>query len=375
MNSGIIDDTTELRRRLEDWLRTRSPLGPETILQSVNTLTKGQSSDMMELVCSEKSTGALSHYILRREPRAKQLFLKPDAMREFAVMRAIERTSAVPIPKMLAAEPDEGVIGAPFLVMSRVEGFVPLGRPSMHVTGPLPGLSAETRRHLWTGAISALGAIHAIDWRQCAPFMADDLAGQNPLEAHLARLARWYEWTVGTRTFPITDQALAYLISESGKLADEPSVLLWNDARVGNMIFTPAGDVAAAIDWESATIGPAGVDFGYWVMMDEFHAEAIDVPRLAGWPSPAETVSTYERLSGRHIAQLDYYVVMAAFFIATTLIRQADLGVATGRFGADTRMGLDNTTTQIIARRLGLPVPPLSADYAAHRQMTIKPQP
>ena len=33
----------------------------------------------------------------------------------------------------------------------------------------------------------------------------------------------------------------------------------------------------------------------------------------------------------------------------------------------DTRMGHDNTVTQMLARRLGLPVPELSPDYLAHR--------
>ena len=61
--------------------------------------------------------------------------------------------------------------------------------------------------------------------------------------------------------------------------------------------------------------------------------------------------------------------LMGAFFIATTLIRQADIGVEQGRLAPDTRMGHDNTTTQIIARRLGLPEPALSPDFAAHRQL------
>jgi len=34
----------------------------------------------------------------------------------------------------------------------------------------------------------------------------------------------------------------------------------------------------------------------------------------------------------------------------------------------DTRMGHDNAVTQMIARRLGLPVPELSPDYLAHRR-------
>ena len=53
--------------------------------------------------------------------------------------------------------------------------------------------------------------------------------------------------------------------------------------------------------------------------------------------------------------------------MATTLIRQADFRVANGLAVADTRMGHDNAVTQMLARRLGLPVPNLSPDYIAHR--------
>ena len=44
--------------------------------------------------------------------------------------------------------------------------------------------------------------------------------------------------------------------------------------------------------------------------------------------------------------------------------------VARGLAAADTRMGHDNTVTQMLARRLDLPVPDLSPDYLAHRGVT-----
>ena len=59
--------------------------------------------------------------------------------------------------------------------------------------------------------------------------------------------------------------------------------------------------------------------------------------------------------------------MLEELFIATTLIRQADARVARGLAPPDTRMGHDNTVTQMLARRLGLAVPELSPDYLAHR--------
>jgi hypothetical protein len=63
--------------------------------------------------------------------------------------------------------------------------------------------------------------------------------------------------------------------------------------------------------------------------------------------------------------------MMEELFMATTLIRQADGRVAKGLAPPDTRMGHDNTVTQMLARRLSMEVPELSVDYLAHRGMPI----
>jgi len=97
------------------------------------------------------------------------------------------------------------------------------------------------------------------------------------------------------------------------------------------------------------------------------------VARLPGWPSEAATLAHYATLSGRSIDDIDYFVVLAAFFIATTVIRQADLAIDSGAVAAGSRMGHDNVLTQMIARRLGLPAPPICADFARHRRMAAPP--
>jgi hypothetical protein len=75
----------------------------------------------------------------------------------------------------------------------------------------------------------------------------------------------------------------------------------------------------------------------------------------------------YEAASGRRLGDVGYFEIAQALFLATTLIRQADARVKRGELPAGTRMGHDNTLTQMLARRLGLPVPELSDDYLLHR--------
>ena len=68
-------------------------------------------------------------------------------------------------------------------------------------------------------------------------------------------------------------------------------------------------------------------------------------------------MSRYEALAGRALDDLEFFEMMEEFFMATTLIRQADARVARGLAPPDTRMGHDNTVTQMLARRLAPPRP------------------
>jgi aminoglycoside phosphotransferase (APT) family kinase protein len=358
------------RAGLADWFAPRwaeafgSSAEPVEVTR-LERLSKGQSSDLLDISCRRGALNA--DYIVRCQPRSRQLFLKPDVLREARVLQGL--AGRVPAPRVCWTEPSDTLLGAPFFVMEKIDGRPMLSKPSIHLDGLLPQAAEPNRRLMWETALQALVAIHAVDWRATHAFLAPADVGRGYLSDHLAQLGDWYAWTTGGRSFPITDAALDYLRREQTAIDDSDPVLVWNDARPGNMLFGADHRLAAVIDWEMPLIGPAGVDVGYWVMQDEFHAEAIGVARLPGWPSQAEALARYATLSGRGVDNIDYFVVLAAFFIATTVIRQADLAIAGGDIAAASRMGHDNTLTQMIARRLDLPTPPISADFARHRRM------
>lgn len=351
------------RLRFGKWLKRHPAFAAE--LAEFAPLAGGQSSELFRFNCSNRP-GA---FVVRMEPRDRQIFLAPDITSEFRIAEGLA-LAGVPVAPPLAVESDAAILGTPFMVMGEVEGRAPLGRPSMHVAGLLPKLAPAQRKLLAGNAIDALASVHALDWHFANAFLADKAGDTRGLDRYLDHLSSWYDWTVRGRAFPVTDAALAYLKAERANLVDSPDVLLWGDARPGNILFAADQSVAAVLDWEAALIGPRGLDLGYWLMMDRFHAEAIGVARLPGWPDEAETIARYVASSGVPVSDLNYYMVMGAFFMATTMIRAADIGIASGKFAPDTRFGSDNTATQIIAEQLGLPIPPLSPDFIAHRGLT-----
>jgi aminoglycoside phosphotransferase (APT) family kinase protein len=365
---------------LAAWLGARLTEASGTEVTSVEIAAParagvGQSSDtwLFQVRWAERGHPSTADLVLRTQPGYDGIFLRPDAGREFAVIQGLARYPSVPVPRARWAERDPAVLGAPFFVMDQVPGIVPAGRPSIHVTGWLTTLTPGQRRSAWQSSVDAIAALHDVPWRRSHPFLA---AGDSPpaddagsgLAFYLRHMAEWYHWAAAGRAFPVTDAALAYALEHAPGATTASPVLAWGDARPGNIIFDPRRCVPAAlIDWEVAAIAPPEADVAHWLIFDEFATSAAGVERLPGYATRDEIIGRYEAASGRRLGDVGYFEIVQALFLATTLIRQADAHVRRGELPAGTRMGHDNALTQMLARRLGLPVPELSADYLRHR--------
>ncbi|HEY3878098.1 MAG TPA: phosphotransferase family protein [Trebonia sp.] len=365
---------------LAAWVAARLTEDSGTAVAQVHVTTParagvGQSSDtsLFQARWTERGRPQTADLVLRRQPGYDGIFLRPDAGHEFAVITALAGYPAVPVPRTRWVERDPAVLGTPFFVMDQVPGIVPAGRPSIHVTGWLTTLTPGQRRTAWQSSVDAIAALHDVPWRQSHSFIAagyplPDADAESGLSLYLRRMAEWYHWTAAGRVYPVTDAALAYLLEHAPGATSAPPVLAWGDARPGNIIFDPRRCVPVAlIDWEIATIAPPEADIAHWLVFDDFATAAAGVAPLPGYATRDEIIGRYEATSGRRLGDVGYFEILQSFFLATTLIRQADARVQRGELSAGTRMGHDNTVTQMLARRLGLPVPELSADYLSHR--------
>ena len=297
--------------------------------------------------------------------------LRVDA-REFGteMFEASSDVGDVPAPRPRWAEPDASVLGQPFFVMERIAGTVPTGAPTIHAAGWLAERTVDQRAVAWDSSLRAVAAIHAVDWQALAPFLADGVYGTS-LESRLAHATTWYDWAKRDREHPITDAALDHLVTNMPP-DPGPPVLLWGDARWGNLMFGDDHRVAAVLDWELASIGPAAIDLGWWLAFDEFTTAAHGVEPLPSYPSRAATIERYEELTGTAVGDPEWYEIYCAWVLTVTVIRMADIGVAAGRLPADNRMGEGNLTAQMLARRLDLPVPDLDPHYAARRGLAVR---
>ncbi|MDN5896252.1 MAG: phosphotransferase family protein [Nocardioides sp.] len=340
----------------------------ELKIEQVSRPKVGQSNETVLFTATATRTDGhrlREDLVLRVQPPPDGIFDEPDVVREARVLQGLDRAAGVPVPRVRWVEPASDLLGRPFFVMAQVPGRVPGAKPSIHSAGWLPTLSADERRTLWDSAMDTLVAVHQTDWRSDLDFLRQG-GDADHLAAHLRRLTGWYENTVRGRAYPITDAALRWLHEGLPNLTPSESVLVWGDARVGNMLFGPDHRVAAALDWEVATVGPAQIDVAHWLVFDEF--ATVSTPALDGFPDKEASIEAYVSRSGRPLPDLDYYEVLQCFFLATTLIRQTDARVRVGDLDPSTTMGHGNVVTVLLARRLGLTAPEISADYHRHRQ-------
>lgn len=354
---------------LGEWLRARLAEDGEVFEDVVCTfdgpVPTGNSNVTMPFTASCSRAAPTLELVLRMQVPVNQIFLDADVLREFRILEALSDIGSVPVPRPRWAEADPSVLGQPFFVMERVRGIVPTGSPSIHATGWLTERTADQLSTAWSSAIGAIVAIRRVGWRTHLPFLADGCNGTS-LATRLEHVSSWYSWVVGERHYPITDAALEHLLTHVPRATGEPA-LCWGDARLGNLMFGGDHRVVAVLDWELASIGPPGIDLGWWLTFDEFTTAAHGVPRLPGYPDRTATIDRYEELSGETIDDLRWYEVYCAWVLTVTVIRMADIQVAAGRLSPDNRMGHGNLTAQMLARWLELPVPALDPDYAARR--------
>ncbi len=252
-------------------------------------------------------------WALRRPPLGKRLGSAHDMGREFRVVSALAPTP-VPVAPVVGFCEDESVNGAPFYVMKFVEG------PILRGLAEADAFPEEAdRRAIGERVVDTLVEIHAVD---------PDAAGLGELgrkQDYVARqLRRWQgQWEKSkTRELPAIDavhEELAGRIPEQG-----PATIVHGDYRLDNMILTPAGEVAAVVDWELCTLGDPLADVGllmvYWPEAGE---EGISLGQPAtmapGFPSRAELRARYAERSGRDLSQLDFFVALGYWKLAIIL--------------------------------------------------------
>lgn len=247
--------------------------------------------------------------VLRRPPLGHVLATAHDMAREHRIISAVGRTD-VPVPRTLGLCTDESVNGAPFYVMSWVDGVV-LDSPERGER--LPEL---LRRPAAEHLIDVLADLHAVDID--AVGLGDLAKREGYVERQVRRWSTQWE-NSKTRELPAIEE-VSRLLAASIPVQQATSIA-HGDYRFGNCLTDVAhGRIAAVLDWELCTLGDPLADLGYvgiyWTDPGHASTRGNDPTGIGGFPAFDELVERYARRTGRDVSQIGYYKAFASFRLA-----------------------------------------------------------
>ncbi|MBA2663215.1 MAG: phosphotransferase family protein [Bradymonadaceae bacterium] len=253
-------------------------------------------------------------WVLRRPPHGAQVKSGHDMVREFRILSALSPHVAW-VPHPVALCEDERVLGAPFYLMERVEGYILRGSNPQ-----LSGLDEAMWRRLSQTCVETLVAIHGVDYVDVG--LGELGHPQGYVERQVQGWSARYK-QAETDAISEMDQVATWL--EANRPSEAGAALIHNDYKYDNLVLDPEDItlVRAVLDWEMATIGDPLMDLGtslaYWV-------EAGDDPilrRLALSPTfqpgnftRTELVEYYATASGRDLSNIAFYYAFGLFKVA-----------------------------------------------------------
>jgi aminoglycoside phosphotransferase (APT) family kinase protein len=296
--------------RLTAWFQKHVPAA---VLPLSFSLIAGGRSNLTFRV--DDAAGA--SFVLRRPPLGHVLESAHDVGREHRIIAALSALGpserGVPVPVALGLCDDTTVNGAPFMVMSFVDGVVVRDQATAEAIG------ADARRAAATSMVEVLAALHALD---------PDEAGLGELgrrEAYLERqLKRWHRQFGQTkqREIPAVDEAHRRLLAVVPP--QQRASIVHGDYRIDNLVLDPHGKVIAVLDWELCTLGDPLADLGqlavYWTQPGDPVPDLLGAPIASGdFPSRDELIASYAAVSPLDLSDLQTYMAFGYWKLACIL--------------------------------------------------------
>jgi aminoglycoside phosphotransferase (APT) family kinase protein len=292
---------------VESWLAIRGVA--EGRVTDVEQIGGGTQNLMFKFRCGDACL------VLRRGPRHLRPHTNDALRREARVLSALAPTG-VPIPRLVAAEPDESVLGSVFYVMEPVDGFnASVTLPTLH------GSNEGLRRAMGFEAVNALLALGAVDAERVG------LRDLGKPEGFLDRQVP--QWLGTLEDYTRFDGYPGHTLANIDGLSDwltrhqPPSFrpgIMHGDFHLANLMFRNDGpQVAAIVDWEMCTLGDPLLDFG-WLLATWPQDNAIGpLGTIGALPTRTELIAHYAAAGQRPVEHALWYAVMASFKLAVVL--------------------------------------------------------
>lgn len=245
----------------------------------VKRLSGGASRETFSFALTPAGQSSAEPLILQRVrpgPVAGGVSMEAEA----ALLRAAA-AGGVPVAGVVAASGDASVLGAPFIVVRRLDGET-IPRRILRDEA-----FAEARASLIEQSAQALARVHSIPASSGSALSSDD---------QLASLLGMYDMLEPTMG-PHPAFELGFRQLEQSRPHVRLDAVLHGDFRLGNLLVDNHG-LVAAIDWELAHLGDPMEDLAWFSIRAWTFGGAGEV---AGLGSVDELVGAYERATGEPV--------------------------------------------------------------------------
>ena len=325
----LIEDIDGTRHKLEAWISSNR--GRDVRIEELSIPEATGMSNvtlLFDITWDEDGQQRSEPLVARLQPAIERpVFPDYDLSLQYEVMDAVGRCSDIPVPELCGLETDKSLLGVQFYLMKRTEGRIPTDMPPYNMDGwMMHETSLERRQHLWRTSVDTMARYHQLDYQEMG-FGKLLVPGKTPLQQQLIYWENYLNWALEGAGHAIGQRALDWL--QANQPNEEPTVLCWGDARLGNIIFKPSLDgIAAVLDWEMAVLGNPVQDLAWFNYLDATFAEGLGMPRLDGLPTYQQTIAQWEQASGFSARDYDYYQIFAGMRFGLIMSR---IMLATGQ--------------------------------------------
>ena len=308
-----MDSPREIRDGEEFALETLKTYLSENNINADDLSIKQFPSGYSNLTYFLKSSS--QEFVLRRPPfGAKSLQGGHDMFREYNVLKNL-KSQFLKVPDAYLYCDNSEIIGAPFYLMERVEGYII--RPNLQQKDS-PG--KEVIQNVSKSLVSTLVELHNVDIDQA------NLNELGNINGYVKRQVEgWIKRYNHSKTDSIENMEFIASWLDENQPVEVQGSIVHNDFKYDNLVLDKDNHskITAVLDWEMATIGDPfmdlGTTLGYWVDkndLPELKLFQLSATTLDGNPTREGILELYEKESGKNITNPVFYYVFGLFKIA-----------------------------------------------------------
>ena len=324
-------------------------LGEEFPLENLKVFLQNNNIDTSNLKLKQFPSGysnltyflknSSQEMVLRRPPYgAKSLKGGHDMLREYTVLKNL-KSQFHKVPNIHLYCDDENILGAPFYIMDRVQGYII--RPNLQQKN---SPSKEIIEKISSSLVDTLVELHSVDINQA------NLNDLGKIDGYVKRQVEgWTKRYYHSKTDSISDMEFIAKWLNENQPKESKEAIIHNDFKYDNLVLDKNNysNIISVLDWEMATIGDPfmdlGTTLGYWVDrndLPELQLFQLSATTLEGNPSREGILEMYENKSGHTVNNPVFYYVFGLFKIAV-IAQQIYFRYKKG-FTKDKRFGLLN---------------------------------